>query len=191
MANNVEDISKMITDSREALRISRELENQKKSAELNKMMAEFNVRYEDNLANLKATGIVEVFIEIIEKEVVILSPAQKETRVAREIPKKPAFISWLQPEFKPPTCGYRCLSDFYDVRAEIDLNFDLHFQENPWSDSGGSSYVPKTLEALFFHNEFRLGYGDNISGISREDLIQKVGEKIIRLKGLELPQARK
>lgn len=204
MTNKVEDISKMIADATEAVKTRKESEDQKKINELNKKKAEFNRRYEENLVKLKETGIVEIFEEIIEKEIVILSPAHKEisivttvgifgrtteTKTEKDVPLKRAYISWEG----GLTSSTGCVEPEYDFdhdQAIVCLNFDQYFRDNPWSESHNTIWDCEKVVAVMSNGNFSLG-GNNILDINRENLIKKVGECILQKKGLSLPKMRK
>ena len=205
MANKVEDISKMIDEATEAIEVRKKSEDQKKTDELNKKKDEFNRRYEENLAKLKATGIVEIFEEVIEKEIVILSPAHKEiniittkgifgrtteTKTVKDVPRKLAYISW-EGGLTSSTGSSEPEYDFDHDEAIVCLNFDQHFIDNPWSESHATIWdCEKVVAVMQSNGNFSLG-GDNISDINKENLIKKVGECILQEKGLKLPKARK
>ena len=200
MANKVEIIGKMLADANKYFLLMHGTFNKAKElSDLDNLKKAFKERHDKNLAELKATGIGKIFEAIIKEEIVILRPAEiirkNETKVEKNVPEKLAYIEWSTGLTPPKTLSGEF--DFSKDQASVTLNFDDSFYKHAWSDDG--VYIPNQIVATYHEGKFTLGHGrcglisdiENLTGVSKEDLVTKVGEQIVKAKGLELPMTRK
>lgn len=194
----------MISNSLDDIKLRRENESRKIQANEDSLKAEFNKRYNENVKKLESTGIVKIFEEMIENEVVVFKPKREETveernyniflnrgwkEVKKTYPKELAYISWGKNPLERGCKSCMDLEDPYNFRAEVSLNFDGH-KENV----EGELYdipVVRFLEVSYKDGDvFSMNHKDIRLDISKEELIQKVGQEIIKIKSTDSPTKR-
>ena len=201
----VEDIRNIISNASRALQLQQEAEKKVLETKLSNSRAEFNRIRAQNHAILKATGIIEIFNEIIEKKIVVLTHAYSRVETVKKsglfgntirtkklvsIPEEPAYISMVENEFENLDHDNKLSFNPNKCEVEAKLIFNRHTENNNYSDSGFST-VSSVISARTSDGEVRLDYDkDNIIGKSREELVERVGHLIVSKLGLNLPQLR-
>lgn len=202
MSKEFEQIKNMISTAKDYCTQQQNNQERQKQTEESLYRSKIASEYAKNMSVLESTGITEIFRGIIENEVVILKPTRIDNvrrknfwgnfKVYQEyIPQEPAYITTSnKPENNIRLADIERSPKSYTT-ARITLNFDSHFEEPDANDYDTVGYTTERQLSMTHDGEnIRLNCEIIPLNIKKEELIQKIGEEIVRLKGLSLPKSR-